>query len=207
VTAEPPVIHPGQVLLEEVMRPLGVSRAQLARDIDVPIDRLRAVILGRVGINADLALRLGRHFGTNAELWMKLQSDYDLATARGGSWQQVERRIRVFGTGTAPVAAEPSPKSQAEPPPSPEDVEGAANENLARRVEELAPEANEPASAVRPEGEEASTDPLDASRPNEEEPLELTELIGAGRPEPDGTPKAAAADNPDAASRAISPVP
>jgi addiction module HigA family antidote len=163
------------VLLDEVMQPLGVSRAQLARDIDVPIDRLRAVIIGRLGISADMALRLGRHFGTSAELWMKLQSDYDLATARAGSWRQLERRIRVFG-GTpadpsASVATGPPPERHVEPPP-PEAAENAANENLAMPVAE--PEQTEP-DAPLPDGLAGE----------EEQPLDLTELVEAVDPEPD----------------------
>jgi addiction module HigA family antidote len=160
--------HPGQVLLEEVMQPLGVSRAQLARDIDVPIDRLRAVIVGRVGINADLALRLGRHFGTSAELWMKLQTDYDLATARAGPWRQLERRIRIFGvTPRIQSAADPIPEGAT--PPKPEEVEPAVHAETVRPAE-----ASPPVSA---EAEPAAAAPEGGPRLNGEEPLELTELV------------------------------
>jgi addiction module HigA family antidote len=107
VSAEQAAIHPGKVLLDEVMAPLGVSRAQLARDLDVPIGRLRAIVLGQHAITADMALRLAKHFGTTPELWMKLQADYDLATARAAVWPTVEPRIRVFGEEPEPGDAQP----------------------------------------------------------------------------------------------------
>src|SRR5215207_3861025 len=71
-------IPPGDILLEEFMKPLGISRNQLSRDLDIPVSRVSEIVRGGRAISADTALRLGAYFGTSAELWMNLQSDYDL---------------------------------------------------------------------------------------------------------------------------------
>ncbi len=71
-------IHPGEVLEEEFLNPLGISRYRLAKDIDVPQTRIAEICKGRRGITADTALRLARYFGTTAKFWMGLQEDYDL---------------------------------------------------------------------------------------------------------------------------------
>jgi len=71
-------IHPGEVLEEEFLKPLDVSRYRLAKDIDVPLTRIAEICKGRRGITADTALRLAKYFGTTAKFWMGLQEDYDL---------------------------------------------------------------------------------------------------------------------------------
>ena len=76
------------------MKPLGVSQNRLARDIDVPPARINDIVHGRRAITADTALRLGKYFGTSAELWTGLQVDYDLRQAKRDIWPQVEGRIR-----------------------------------------------------------------------------------------------------------------
>ena len=88
------LIWPGEILLEEFMKPLGVSQNRLARDIDVPPARVNDIVHGRRAITADTALRLGKYFGTSAELWTGLQADYDLRRAKRDTWPQVEGRIR-----------------------------------------------------------------------------------------------------------------
>jgi addiction module HigA family antidote len=88
------LIWPGEILLEEFMKPLGVSQNRLARDIDVPPARINDIVHGRRAITADTALRLGKYFGTSAELWSGLQVDYDLRRAKRDIWPQVEGRIR-----------------------------------------------------------------------------------------------------------------
>ena len=75
-------IHPGEVLLEEFMKPMAISINRLARDIAVPPGRVSAIVNGRRAITADTALRLGRYFGVSPETWMGLQADFDLRTAR-----------------------------------------------------------------------------------------------------------------------------
>jgi addiction module HigA family antidote len=80
VTAETvmPPVHPGEILLEEFLRPLGVSQYQLARAVDVPARRINEIVHGQRRISADTALRLARYFGTSERFWMNLQARYDL---------------------------------------------------------------------------------------------------------------------------------
>ena len=74
--------HPGIVLLEQFLKPSGLSQNALARDIGVPPRRINEIILGKRGITADTALRLAKHFGNSARYWMGLQTDFDLEEAR-----------------------------------------------------------------------------------------------------------------------------
>ena len=89
-------IHPGEVLAEEFMAPLGVSQNRLARDIDVPVSRIAGIVKGGRSITADTALRLARFFGTSAELWTNMQSDYDLRVARRVAGPEIDKRVRVL---------------------------------------------------------------------------------------------------------------
>jgi len=75
-------VHPGEILVEEFLSPLGMSARALAVAIDVTPARVSDIVAGRRGITADTALRLGRYFGTTAQLWLNLQSNYDLEIAR-----------------------------------------------------------------------------------------------------------------------------
>lgn len=75
-------IPPGEILREEFMRPLSLSINALARALAVPPNRISSIVKGDRAITADTALRLGKYFGTSAELWLDLQSDYELRTAR-----------------------------------------------------------------------------------------------------------------------------
>lgn len=74
-------IPPGEILLEEFMKPLGISQNELARRLDVPVSRIAEIVHGRRAITADTAVRLSKFLGTSAELWTGLQSDYDLQVA------------------------------------------------------------------------------------------------------------------------------
>ena len=74
--------HPGEILLEEFLKPLRLSQYRLAQGIRVPPRRINEIVHGQRAISADTALRLGRFFGTSAEMWMNLQARYDLATAQ-----------------------------------------------------------------------------------------------------------------------------
>lgn len=87
-------IHPGKILYEQAMQPLGVSRNKLARDIDVPVGRISDIVAGKRGITPDTALRLGKYFGTSAEMWMQFQSDHDLFVARNSEWPNIAPRVR-----------------------------------------------------------------------------------------------------------------
>ena len=75
-------IHPGEILSEEFLKPLGLSQYRLAQATRVPPRRINEIVKGQRGISADTALRFSRFFGTSAEVWMNLQARYDLLTAQ-----------------------------------------------------------------------------------------------------------------------------
>jgi len=87
------LIHPGEILLEEFMKPMGISINMLARDISVPPGRISAIVNGMRSITADTALRLGRYFGTSPEVWTGLQADYDLRIAQRAIGDEIEKRV------------------------------------------------------------------------------------------------------------------
>ena len=76
-----PNVHPGEVLAEEFLAPIGLSQNALARALDVPPRRINEIVLGKRAITADTALRLARYFGTTAEFWMALQASFELEEA------------------------------------------------------------------------------------------------------------------------------
>ena len=76
-----PPVHPGEVLLEDFMKPLGLSQYRLAQDLGVPALRISQIVHGKRAVTADTALRLARYFGTSANVWMRLQARYDLEVA------------------------------------------------------------------------------------------------------------------------------
>jgi len=75
-------IHPGEILLEDFLKPMGISQYRLAKDTSVPARRINEIVQGKRSITADTALRLARFFGTSPELWVKLQAHYELAIAK-----------------------------------------------------------------------------------------------------------------------------
>ena len=86
-------IHPGQILLTEVMQPLGLTAYRLAKDLHVSIPRVNDLVRGKRAITADTALRLATYFGTSAEFWLGMQSDYDLwIAAKDKSLRKVRPR-------------------------------------------------------------------------------------------------------------------
>jgi addiction module HigA family antidote len=89
-------IPPGEILVEEFLRPLGISQNRLARDIDVNPARINDIVHGRSAITANIALRLGKYFNTTPEMWMNLQSNYELRCARRKDWPKVEPRVRIW---------------------------------------------------------------------------------------------------------------
>ena len=91
-----PPIHPGEILLEEFLKPLKISQNALSRDLDVPLQRINQIVLKKRSITVDTALRLAKYFGTSPELWLNLQSRYDLETARDSRLMEtIERTVRV----------------------------------------------------------------------------------------------------------------
>jgi addiction module HigA family antidote len=88
-------IPPGEILREDFMLPLGISVSALARDIAVPANRISQIVNGTRALSADTALRLGKYFGVSPEIWLDLQSDYELRLARRTTWKQVAPRVRT----------------------------------------------------------------------------------------------------------------
>lgn len=89
-------IHPGEILLEEFMKPLGITAQKLAADIDVPPSRISDIVNGNRPITADTALRLAIFFGMDARYWLNLQSEYDVRMAARTLKDKIAPRIRVF---------------------------------------------------------------------------------------------------------------
>lgn len=91
-------IHPGEVLQEEFLKPMGLSQNRLALNIGVPARRINEIVLAKRGISADTALRLARFFGTSAEFWLGLQAQYDLDVTTEELGERLEREVRVYAT-------------------------------------------------------------------------------------------------------------
>lgn len=97
-------ITPGEILLEEFLIPLKISQNQLARDIDVPVSRISGIVKGERAITADTALRLAAFFRTSPDMWMTLQSEYDLRLARAASGAEINKRVRSLETAREDAA-------------------------------------------------------------------------------------------------------
>ena len=87
-------VSPGEVLLEDFMKPLGLSINQLARDVGVPPNRISAIVNGKRSITADTALRFQRYFGVAAQTWLNLQSGYDLRLAERAKGKRIEHTVK-----------------------------------------------------------------------------------------------------------------
>src|SRR5207302_7190972 len=88
-------VHPGEILLEEFLTPLGISQYRLARDTSVPPRRINEIVRGTRAITADTALRLARHFGTTERFWLNLQAHYDLEVQKERLAGRLEREVTV----------------------------------------------------------------------------------------------------------------
>ena len=91
MTRKPSPIHPGEILREEFMQPLGLSSNALARALEVTPARINEIVRERRGISADTALRLARFFGTEVQSWMNLQAQYDIACADDAAGEAIRR--------------------------------------------------------------------------------------------------------------------
>jgi len=89
-------IHPGEILLEEFLKPMNISQNRLALDIGVPPRRINEIVLGKRSITADTALRLGRYFGMSPQFWLGLQMDYDLDVEEDKLAKRLDREVRVY---------------------------------------------------------------------------------------------------------------
>lgn len=87
-------IHPGEILLEEFLKLLGMSMNKLAEELHVPANRVTQIVEGRRSITGETALRLARYFGTSPEFWLGMQKDYDLQVARDEFEIEVEREVQ-----------------------------------------------------------------------------------------------------------------
>lgn len=89
-------IHPGEVLLEEFLKPMSLSQNRLALGIGVPARRINEIVLGKRRISADTALRLARYFGNSPQFWLGLQMDYDLDVAEDALSDRIQREVRPY---------------------------------------------------------------------------------------------------------------
>ena len=89
-------VHPGEVLLEEFLKPMNFGQNRLGLDISVHHRRINEIVLGKRRISADTALRLARFFGTSPQFWMGLQSDYDLGLAADDLGDRLDREVRAY---------------------------------------------------------------------------------------------------------------
>lgn len=89
-------VHPGEVLYEEFLKPMGLSQNRLALSIGVHPRRINEIVLGKRSISADTALRLARFFGMSPQFWMGLQSDYDLDVAADTLGERLKSEVRVY---------------------------------------------------------------------------------------------------------------
>jgi len=97
-------IHPGEILLEDFMKPMGISARQLAVDIDVSPSRISNLVHGNRPITADTALRLGLFFNIEPRFWMNLQTDYDMRIVARTMREKIVPRIRVFQRNSATLS-------------------------------------------------------------------------------------------------------
>ena len=86
--------HPGQILLEEFIRPLGLTQYRVAKDAAIPQPTMTQIVKGRRAISVENALRLGLYFGTTPEFWLNLQTDYDLRLIRRGKLKAIEKQVK-----------------------------------------------------------------------------------------------------------------
>jgi addiction module HigA family antidote len=91
-----PPIHPGEILLEEFLKPMGISQYRLAKDISVPPRRINEIIHGARAITPDTVLRLSRYFGLSERFWLNLQSRYDIEVEKDRLQDRLEREVTVY---------------------------------------------------------------------------------------------------------------
>ena len=91
-------VHPGEVLLEEFLKPMGISQNHLALKIGVPARRINEIVLGKRRVTADTALRLAHYFGTTAKFWLGLQTDYDLDITSDKLGERIEREVAAYAS-------------------------------------------------------------------------------------------------------------
>ena len=96
-----PSIHPGEILIEEFLKPMGISQYRLAKDISVPPRRINEIVHGKRSISADTALRLGRFFGISPQFWLNLQTRFDLEVTEDLLAERLEKEVQVLRSNAA----------------------------------------------------------------------------------------------------------
>jgi antitoxin HigA-1 len=99
-----PPVHPGEVLWEDFMKPLGLSRYRVALDIGVAPLRISQIVRGKRAVTADTALRLSRYFGTSPSVWLRLQARYDLETAQDRLADRIKREVKALAASRRPAS-------------------------------------------------------------------------------------------------------
>lgn len=89
-------IHPGEILLEDFLKPSGISQYRLAKDIGVPPIRISQIVRGERAVTVDTAMRLARYFGTSAGVWLRLQVRYDLEAAEATLGERIKQEVKVY---------------------------------------------------------------------------------------------------------------
>ncbi len=90
--------HPGEILLEEFLKPMGITQYRLAKDIGVPAMRISKIVRGERGISADTALRLARYFGMSVDFWTGIQIHFDTEVAKMTLGDRLEKEVKIFVT-------------------------------------------------------------------------------------------------------------
>ena len=96
-----PPIHPGEILIEEFLKPMGLSQYRLAKDISVPPRRINEIVHGKRSISADTALRLGRFFGISPQFWLNLQTRFDLEVTEDLLAERLVKEVQVLSSDAA----------------------------------------------------------------------------------------------------------
>ena len=95
-TMKIPLVHPGDILQEDFLEPLGITQYRLAKDISVPPRRINEIVHGKRSITADTALRLSRYFGVSPQFWIHLQAHYDLEVKSDKLGKRLEKEVKVL---------------------------------------------------------------------------------------------------------------
>jgi addiction module HigA family antidote len=100
-----PPVHPGEVLLEDFMKPLGLSQYRVAKDMGVPALRISQIVHGKRAVTADTAMRLARYFGTSPDVWLRLQARYNLEQAQIEYGDRINDEVNVLDRSQYQIAA------------------------------------------------------------------------------------------------------
>ena len=103
-----PPIHPGEVLFEDFMQPLGLSQYRVAKDIGVPALRISQIVNGKRAITVDTAMRLARYFGTSSNVWLRLQARYNLEKAELEYGERIKQEVKILDRSQFSATVQPA---------------------------------------------------------------------------------------------------